>query len=281
MKRMAKLFKLYLPFAKAGIQSDLAYKAQTFMWLFISFVDVFFVVFLYHAIYRNSPDGLDSVINGFTFYVMVLYMITSFVFSFVVNGGDTSWNIYTDIMEGTISSTLTKPVSYRLRHLFTYLGRFVLQLGIIVLPLFIIVYSVFYGFGFIAFEPLTLLTDVVPFFVLMLLAGLINDAISYFTGLMTFYTQHMFGINLFRNAVQGFLSGSMLPLAYMGLFGVVCSYTPFAFLNSTPVLTVMGKNSIQMTLAFIGIALAWVAVLELINHLVFRHCIKKLTVSGG
>lgn len=281
MKRLSKIFKLYLPFSKAGIKSDLAYKAQTFMWMIISFVDIFFIVFLYQAIYRNSENGLNSVINGFTFYEMVLYMITSFIFSFVVNSSDTSWNIYTDIQEGTIANTLTKPVSYRLRHLFTYFGRLFLQLLVIVIPLFIVVYAVFYGFGFIVFDLLSLIFNTLIFFGLVIIAGIINDAISYLVGLMTFYTQHMFGINMFKNAIQSFLSGSMVPLAYMGSFGVICSYTPFAFLNSTPILTLMGKYNIQTSLIFVLIAIGWVIVLETINHLLFKHCIKKLTVSGG
>lgn len=281
MKRISKFFKLYLPFSKAGIKGDLTYKAETFMWMFIIFVDAFFIVFLYHAIYRNSPDGLNSVINGFTFNEMVLYMLTSFIFSFVVNGGDTSWNIFVDIQEGTIANTLTKPVSYRLRHLFTYLGRIFLQFFVLILPMFVCVYVIFYGFNLVAFEPLNLLINSLMFFVLLFLAALINDAISYFVGLMTFYTQHMFGINMFRNAVQGFFSGSMLPLAYMGSFGVLCSYTPFAFLNSTPILTLMGKLSSKLALIYVVIAIIWVIVLETINHIVFKHCIKRLTVSGG
>ena len=84
MKNLFKKLKLYIPFSKAGIKGIIVYKAQIFMWLFISFVDVFFVIFLYQAIYRNSLDGINSVINGFTFYDMVLYMVTSFVFSFVI-----------------------------------------------------------------------------------------------------------------------------------------------------------------------------------------------------
>ena len=94
MKKVSKFLHQYLPFSSAGVKGVLAYKAQTFMWLFIAFIDVFFIVFLYQAIYRNSPDGMSSVINGFTFYEMVLYMITSFVFSFVVNSSETSWNIF-------------------------------------------------------------------------------------------------------------------------------------------------------------------------------------------
>ena len=101
-----------MPFAKAGVKVELAYKAQIVMWIIISFVEVMFVVFLYGAIYRSSENGMDSIINGFSFTEMILYMITSFFFSFVMGSGDTSYEIATDIREGTIANTLTKPVSY-------------------------------------------------------------------------------------------------------------------------------------------------------------------------
>ena len=55
---------MYLPFSKAGIKIELAYKAQIVMWIVISFMETLFVVFLYGAIYRNSPDAF---INGFSF----------------------------------------------------------------------------------------------------------------------------------------------------------------------------------------------------------------------
>ena len=49
---------------------------QVVMWIIISFVEAFFILFLYRAIYDNSASG---VINGFTYDDMVLYMITSFL----------------------------------------------------------------------------------------------------------------------------------------------------------------------------------------------------------
>ena len=134
MKNIKKLLNLYLPFSKAGIKIELAYKAQIVMWIVISFIQCFFVLFLYQAIYRNSENGMSSVINGFTFYDMVLYMITSFFFSFIMGSGDTSYEIWTDIKEGTIANTLTKPVSYRLRHLFTYFGVLVFDYIVIIVP---------------------------------------------------------------------------------------------------------------------------------------------------
>ena len=281
MKSIKRLLKLYLPFSKAGVKIELAYKAQIVMWIIISLVETLFVVFLYGAIYRNSPDGMNSVINGFTFYDMILYMITSFFFSFVMGSGDTSYDIYTDIREGTIANTITKPVSYRLRHLFTYFGILVLDYVVVIVPFLTIVYGIFIGLGLLKVTAGTFLLNILFFVIFSVLAGFVNNAISYFIGLMVFYTDHLFGLNMVRTAVQGFLGGQMLPLSYMGKLGVVFSYTPFAFMNSIPVLTLMGKIDNMQALLYILIAIAWITVIEIANKLIFSHALKKLTVQGG
>ena len=281
MKSIKKTLSMYLPFSKAGIKIELAYKAQLVMWIFISLVQTIFVVFLYAAIYRNSPDGMNSVINGFTFYDMILYMITSFFFSFVMGSGDTSYDIATDIREGTIANTLTKPVSYRLRHLFTYLGVLILDYAVVILPFLTIVYGIFIGCGFLKVSIGTFVINVLLFFVFSVLAGFVNNAISYFIGLMVFYTDHLFGLNMARSAIQGFFGGQMVPLSYMGSLGVAFSFTPFAFMNSIPVLTIMGKIDHMQCLIYILIAIAWILVIEIANKLIFSHALKKLTVQGG
>ena len=281
MKSIKKLIKLYLPFSKAGIKIELAYKAQIVMWILISFVQTFFVLFLYNAIYRNSPEGMNSTINGFTFYDMVLYLITSFFFSFIMGAGDTSYDIWTDIKEGTIANTLTKPVSYRLRHLFTYFGVLVFDFAIIIIPFLGIVYGIFIGLGLLEIHILQFILNILFFLLFSIVAGLINNAVSYFVGMLVFYTDHLFGLNMARTALQGFLGGQMVPLAYMGMLGVVFSYTPFAFMNSIPVLTIMGKLDIANILKYLVIAILWIIVIEFINHRIFKHALKKITVQGG
>ena len=281
MKAMNKTLKLYLPFARAGIKGELAYKAQMFMWIIISFFEVFFVLFLYEAIYRNSEGGMASVIGGFTYHDMILYMITSFLFSFAMGASDTGYNIYTDIKEGTIANTLTKPVSYRLRHLFTYLGVLTLDFLVVILPFMTVTYAIFLWKGLFVVTLWDFVLQALFFLVFTLVAGLMNDAINYFVGMLVFYTDHLFGLNMIKNTLRGFLGGKMVPLSYMGTLGVVFSFTPFAFLNSVPVLAMMGKLSLEQMLLYLGIALAWLLAIELVNHLIFSHAMKKLTVQGG
>ena len=281
MEKLKRAWRLYLPFAKAGVKTELSYKAQIVMWIIISFVEVFFILFLYQAIYRSSPDGMGAIINGFTFNDMVLYMITSFVFYFVMGAGDTSYNIYTDIREGTIANTLTKPVSYRLRHLSTFLGMVALDLVIIMIPLMAITYGIFFALGILTMGAWEFITNLIFFFIFTILGCFMNDAISYFIGMLVFFTDHLFGLNMARTALQGFLGGKMVPLAYMGVVGVVFSYTPFAFLGSVPVLTLMGKVAVSEIIVYILVALAWIIVIEFINHFIFSYAMKKITVQGG
>lgn len=281
MKSIKKTLGMYLPFSKAGIKIELAYKAQLVMWIAISFVEVFFVVFLYQAVYRNSADGMNSIINGFSFYDMILYMLTSFFYSFVMGAGDTSYDIYTDIREGTIANTLTKPVSYRLRHLFTYFGVLVFDWLVVVLPFLTIIYGVFIGLGILKVTATGFIINILLFIVFSILSGFINNSVSYFVGLMVFYTDHLFGLNMARNAIQGFLGGQMLPLAYMGKLGVIFSFTPFAFMNSIPVLVIMGKMEIMQSLLYILIALLWILLIEVANHFIFKRALQKLAVQGG
>ena len=73
----------------------------------------------------------------------------------------------------------------------------------------------------------------------------------------------------------------MIPLSYLGSVGVAFSYTPFAFLNSVPVLMLMGKTACVDGVIYVGIAVAWIVIIELINHFIFKHCIKKLAIQGG
>ena len=280
MRKMKNKLSPYLAFTRAGLKTELAYKAQAVMWIIIDMLEVLMIIFLYGAIYRSSEGGTSAVIGGFTFNEIIVYMITSFFFSFVL-AGDTAYNIYTDVREGTVVNTLTKPVSYRLKHLFTFFGSQTFTFGLILLPFLTVSYTVFFLTGMLDGTILEVVLRVALFLVFACLAGLIHDAIGYFTGMMVFYTDHLFGLNMVRNTLQGFLGGRLLPLSFMGTLGVVFSYTPFAFLNSVPVLVLMGKLGGTSALVYLAIAVGWLALIETANHCIFARAMRRLTVQGG
>ena len=73
----------------------------------------------------------------------------------------------------------------------------------------------------------------------------------------------------------------MVPLAYMGTLGVAFSFTPFAFMNSVPVLTIMGKLNVNEIVVYLCIAIIWIFIIELVNHFIFKRALRKITVQGG
>lgn len=279
MKIVRKINK-YIPFFKAGTKQFLVYKAQSFMWLIICFVDIAFIFFLYEAIYKSNVDGINAVINGFKFKEIILYAITSFCFSFSLHD-ETSFNILSDVKEGTISSSLTKPVSYRLRHFFQASGNNLFQFVFIGFPLLIIIYLIYYLCGFIPFNINTFFINLLYFIIFYLISMVLNNSMNYLLGLLSFYSQHMFGLQLVMEALQMFFSGQSVPFAFMGLFGTILHFNPFAFLNSTPILVLMDKVDPLHSLLLIGVGIVWIVIFESINKLIFSSCMKKLVIQGG
>ena len=137
------MLKKYKPFLRAGMMNAFAYKSAIFTWLFISILQILCVVFLWVAVYKNSPDGVDSVINGFTFKEMIVYNVFVNIFGFATLGGDTLFTINEDIKKGTIDLAFTKPISYRLRLLMENFGNLLAINIMIGIPGYVIAFIVF------------------------------------------------------------------------------------------------------------------------------------------
>jgi len=276
------MLKKYKPFLKAGMMNAFAYKGAIFTWLFISILQILCVVFLWVAVYKNSPDGIDSVINGFSFKEMIVYNVFVNIFGFATLGGDTLFTINEDIKKGTIDLAFTKPISYRFRLLMENLGNLFAINIMIGLPGYIIAFIVFISIGFIQLSPLTIIISILLFLIAQIIANLLNDTISYICGVLCFYTSSGWGINQAKEVIVSFLCGRLLPLAFFpGVFGVIISYLPFAGISYYPVLILMGKTDILMGIHYVGFSLTWLILLNIFAKLLFNHASKKITVQGG
>ena len=56
------MFKRYKPFFKAGSMDMLALKFNIFSWLIVSALQVACLIFLWIAVFKNSVNGMDSII---------------------------------------------------------------------------------------------------------------------------------------------------------------------------------------------------------------------------
>ena len=277
------MLKQYLPFFKAGAIKTINYRFNTFTWLLISVLQIVCIIFLWIGVYSSSPSGGDSVINGFTFKEMIVYVVFINIFNFVSFSSETTWEINEEIRNGTIANSYIKPISYRLRFTFQTLGNAFIQALIFGLPSFIIAYTIFLLLGFITIESIgIMLLNIFLFLVAQVLAILLMDSVNYICGILCFYTTASWGLNNLKNVIVSFLSGSLIPLAFFpGIFSNILSYSPFSGISQNPVLILMLKMDLISALKAIGLSLVWVIALELIAKLLFMKASKKITVQGG
>lgn len=277
------MFRKYKPFFRAGAMESLAYKFSMFTWLLVSALQIACIFFLWIGVYKSSPDGVDSVINGFTFKEMLVYVTFINIFNFVSLNGDTMYYIAEDIKNGTIAMSFVKPISYRLRFAFTNLGNAFMKMLMLGLPCFTIAYLIFALLGFIVITSWWILPlHVLLFLFAQLFAILLFDSLDYIFGVLCFYTTAAWGMNQMKYVIISFLSGSLIPLTFFpDVVEKILNYSPFAGISQNPVFILMLKTDEIGALKCLAISLVWLIVLELLGKLLFHVASKKVTVQGG
>ena len=277
------MFKKYRPFLRASAMDMMAWRFNILVWVVVTVFEVACLIFLWLAIYSSSEGGIDASINGFTYKEMISYVVLTTVFGFVTFNNDTLWFINQDIRKGTIGNYVIKPISYRGKFVASNLGAFLMMSTVFGIPLYGASLGVLIGIGFL---PIISVWDFIAhiglFLIASVIACLLNDTIAYLFGILCFYTTSAWGLNSLKTTVISFLSGTLLPLAFFPpIFKDIVSYMPFAGMSQNPILILMMKYDYLESFKVIGIALAWLVILELFVKLLFSHAIKKVTVQGG
>lgn len=283
--------KKYKPFFRAGMINFLAYRFSLLTWLIVTALQVVCTVFLWLAVFKTSAEyqGIDInevVINGFTLKSVIVYFVFSNIFSFITFGSDTMWNINEDIREGKIAVNIIKPISYRLRLLFTALGTSFGPTLIFGVPLYIIAYTIFVLTKMLIITNIWLfLFNILIFIILTVLAMILSDSIQFFFGVLCFYTSSAWGLSMLKNTITNFLSGSLLPLSFFkfGNFDLskIVQFLPFAGLVQNPVLVLINQSTINQSIHYVGLSIVWIIIFEILNKLSFMRASKAITVQGG
>lgn len=274
------MFRRYKPFFRAGAMETVAYRFNIFGWLIVSALQILCVFFLWIGVYSNSEQ---AVINGFTLREMLVYAAFINVFNFVSFPGNTMYSVVQDITKGTIAMSFVKPISYRVRFVFSNLGAMCMNMVLLGLPLLAVLYIVFAALGYIVITAWWLVPlHLVLFFAAQLLATMLYDCLDYICGVLCFYTTAGWGMNSMKQVIVNFLSGSLIPLSFFpGVFKQLLNYSPFAGISQNPVLILMLKMDWANALLSLALSLGWLVALEGVGWLVFRVASKKVTVQGG
>lgn len=272
---MNKLKKRYVPFMKAGIQNLIIYRMNFMGFVIGGLIYCFVMFYLWRAVFESNGGGMFL---GFSMTDMVIYLFLSnttsqLTFSSVSN------EIGEEIKDGSIAMRLIKPVDTDLSYLFTEIGTTLMKLIVLAVPM--ILGLEIYRFCVTG----TVMFNAVNFLLYLLsavLAYIISFRVNLCFGFIAFYVKNLWGIGILKNSIIGFLSGSLIPLAFMPEGLRVClEYMPFASMGYTPVMIYMGKYEANEIIFRLGLQAVWTVLLYGLSKLIWLGAIKKLCVQGG
>ncbi|MBQ3073838.1 MAG: ABC-2 family transporter protein [Ruminococcus sp.] len=269
-----RLLRMYKPFTSAGLQEMVVYRVNFLFFLLGEIMKCFVMFFVWKAVF-DSSDG--TTIYGFTYENMVVYLFISFLSGYLTYS-DGSYVIGKEILDGSIAMRMIKPVDFDMCFLFQELGGKILQVLILFVPItagveiyrFIITGEILFNI------PLFLL-----FVLSMVLAYLINFFFNLSYGFLAFYLKNLWGTDIIKGVIIDFLSGATIPLAFMGGFGKVLGYLPFASLSYTPVMIYMGMYSAGEIAFYLSLQVLWLVVFIAVSKLILHLAMKRLVVHGG
>lgn len=270
--RRPSRFSRYAALTKGGIMEGLAYQTSMITNIFANLIYLAIIYFLWKAIYASSPT---DVVNGMTFYDTMIYLVLAsamfnFMDEFVI------WNIGDDYQSGRIVVCLTKPIDYQAYMFWSLSGNVVTSFLITFLPTFALVCV-------IAHSSLHFGVNILFYFVSLIFATALNFLVDFFVGLICFYTESVWGVNIMKEVVVALLSGATIPLAFFpSMLRNVVEFLPFQAIYNLP-LQMLTDQSLSMGGYGVMFAkqLFWLLFMLLATRIFWSVSKRKLTVNGG
>lgn len=272
---MKSEYKKYLPFIRAGMQEAVTYRVNFFLHLFGNLLGSFVMFFLWRAIFHSSSN---SLMNGFTFSDMVLYVFLSF-FTRQMTMSGSNWSIGDEIKDGSISMRMLKPLNFSNTFLFEEVGRKIIIVAWVFLPSItgIIIYQ-YIGTDVTSFNFFNLMLYIID----VGLAYLITFYFNICFGYTAFIFKNSWGINIAKNAVTIFMSGSLIPLTFFpDQVSFILQLFPFASFIYTPVMFYMGRFNELQVIYLLLLQIFWLIFFWLLTKIIWKVVMKYINIQGG
>ena len=225
MRRIRHFFKIYSPFTRAGMQEMAAYRANFICFFIGEIMSAFIMYFVWKAVFLSSGS---ETFMGFTMEDMTVYLFISFLTDYLTYS-DGAFSIGEEIVDGSIAMRMIRPCSFEMCFLFQELGSRLISAAMIFAPMVIGVEAYRFAVtGALRFNILYFLLYLLS----MMIAYMINFYFNVIYGFMAFFFKNLWGTSLLKETLVGFLSGGMIPLAFLpaGLAATL-NFLPFARIN--------------------------------------------------
>ena len=250
--------------------SNLTYREHFVTSVIMDIVFFFILYFLWKAIYAEQ-----SQIAGLSFQqTYVMLALSSCLFRTLSSG--TEWDMCYSMMSGDIIIRMVKPVDYMMQLLAEKVGMTLTMMMTHTIPVFLIISLLFpgvihFGWNFLLF----LLCMCISFFVMF--------TFEFIIGVVTFYTESVWGISTIKDILISFFAGVEVPLAFFPEWlGAIANVLPFKSLYNDPIQVLLNTTLNGRDYArIIGFELMWAVLFLVIARGMYEVMKKKIVVNGG
>lgn len=267
-----KRIKKYIALTRCGIMEELQFRLGAAVRLFGNIIYLIIIYNLWRAIYDSSPE---PVVNGMSFSDTMIYLVLASAL-FTTMEMYITWDIGRKIKSGNIVFDFLRPMDYGIYSLWLCSGNTLITVTVNLIPTMIVVWLITGG-GF------ALSFNLIYFALAVLMGAILNFYINFFVGLICFYTESIWGVNIMKEVIVLLLSGASIPLAFFPeAFQNIVYKLPFHAIYNTP-LTLLIDNTLSTgaRVEMLLVQLFWVVVVGLITTGFLRLSTRRLLVNGG
>jgi ABC-2 type transport system permease protein len=253
-----------------AFQRQLTYRAATLAGLA---TNVFFGAL--RAYVLVALFGARENVAGYSLPAAVTYTgLTQALLAYIAIWG--WWDLIRSIRTGDVASDLSRPLYFFWYWCAQDIGRAAAQFllrGLPIMLLYALVYPILLPPT--AWHWLALALSLV-------LALLVSFSWRFLTSLAAFWTQDAIGVGRFAANVATFLSGFLMPIAFMPDSVIaLMRLTPFPAMVNTPTVIYLGLLNGPDLVGALGEQFLWVFILIFLSRVVLAAGTKKLVIQGG
>lgn len=234
------------------------------------FGETLFLLVMWSALFSNQ-----TIIGGYTFAEMITYVIVGNIVELATRNFLSDF-MANEIKNGTLSLFVVKPLTY-----FRYaVSR---ELGRVTLPLIFSLWSQVIIVALFVRHILlpTNLPSMLLFFVMIIMAFILELLLSYLIGTIAFWADEVGGLYATIGRLKRFVSGGYFPLSLLPIVYVKISMAlPFAYSFFVPTQLYLGKLSIRDGVIGICVQCIWIILLYALIRLVWRRGTRRYEGVG-
>lgn len=272
---MGRYFRTYLPFASNTLKQQMAYKGAFYLFILVSLFGSFINYYLWMAIYGSSDQGM---LGGLTQSEMIVYVFMSYITSSVVMISIAT-DIGYDVVKGTVAMNLIKPIDYRTSLISMATGTMIYRF--LIPGVFIWVGLEIYKVTVLGLAAATV-GQVLCYLLSAVMSFLIYVLFDFCFGMLAFFTTYIFGLQMIKQALMGFLTGQLIPISFFPeVVQRVFDYLPFSSMVYTPVMIYLGKYTGETLVFMLARQAVWIVLMYALGSLIWKRVTRRLVILGG